>query len=194
MTTIVIFGAAVLSDGRPSPTLLGRVQAAFACGGTDAHYMPTGAVGRHGPSEASVMAGLLVGWGVPRDHLHLEETATDTLSSAVACARLLASRPGPVRIVSSGYHVRRCQMLMRMAGVAATVCPPPPIERRIWYWRLRECAALPYDAVAMSFRIALGVMGESLAPLTHSELPVRLSTPPSPPAAPRGRCGQTRAA
>ena len=151
----MIFGAAVLSGGRPSPTLLGRVRAAFDCGGRDAHYMPTGAVGRHGPSEASIMAGLLIGYGVPQDHLHLEESGTDTLSSAVACARLLGDRQGPVRIVSSGYHLLRCRMLMRMAGVAVTPCPPPPRERRIWYWRLRECVALPYDAVAMTFWLAV---------------------------------------
>lgn len=152
MTTIVIFGAAVLPGGRASPTLLGRVQAAFACGGVEAHYLPTGAVGRHGPSEASVMAGLLAGYGVAADHLHLEETATDTLSSAVACARMLESLPGPVRIISSGYHLLRCKMLMRMAGVSVATCPPPPVERSVWYWRLRECLALPYDAVAMTFR------------------------------------------
>ena len=148
----MIFGAAVLPGGRPSLTMQARVRAAFDCGGAAAHYMPTGAVGRHGPSEASIMAAMLRAYGVAADHIQLEETATDTLSSAVACARLLAGRPGPVRLASSGYHLPRCVMLMRMAGVHATACPPPRPGRWAWYWRLRECAALPYDAVAMGLR------------------------------------------
>ena len=118
--------------------------------------MPTGAVGRHGPSEASIMAAMLRGLGVAADHIQLEETATDTLSSAVACARLLAGRPGPVRLASSGYHLPRCLMLMRMAGVSATACRPPPPGKWVWYWRLREGAALPYDAVAMGFHRLVG--------------------------------------
>ncbi len=139
----------MLPGGRPSPTLLDRVEAAFRCGGATAHYLPTGAAGRHGPSEARVMAGLLAGSGVPPGQIVLEETGTDTLSSALACARLLRGRPGPVRAASSGYHLPRCLLLLRLAGVQVTGCPPPPRPAWAWYWRLRECAALPYDMVAM---------------------------------------------
>ncbi len=149
MTTIVIFGCGVLPGGRPSPTLQARVEAAFRCGGAGAQYMPTGAVGRHGPSEARVMAGLLAGFGVPPGQVSLEETGTDTLSSVLACARMLRGRPGPVRAASNGYHLPRCLTLLRLAGVPATGCPAPPRPAWAWYWRLRECAALPYDAVAM---------------------------------------------
>ena len=152
MTVVVIFGAGVLKGGRPSPTLRARVEAAFRCGGPGARYIPTGAVGRNPPSEARVMAGLLAGLGVPSSHITLEETATDTFSSALACARLLAGEAGPVRIASSGYHLPRCLMLMRMAGVPCTPCPAPPPPRWPWYWRLREAAALPYDAALMAFR------------------------------------------
>ncbi len=152
MTTIVIFGCGVLKGGRASRTLRARVEAAFRCGGIGADYLPTGAVGRHPPSEARVMAGLLAEMGVPAGQITLEETATDTLSSALACARVLAGRSGAVRLASSGYHLPRCRMLMRMAGVRATPCPPPHRPSWAWYWRLREAAALPYDAVIMTMR------------------------------------------
>jgi uncharacterized SAM-binding protein YcdF (DUF218 family) len=144
---IVIFGAAVLPGGQPSPTLRARVEAAFRCGGLAARYVPTGAVGKHGPSEARVMARLLMSFGVPRGQIVLEETGVNTRSSARACAALLAGQTGPVWIATSGYHLPRCLMLMRMAGVVATACPPPPAQDRRWYWRLRECVALPVDAV-----------------------------------------------
>ncbi len=149
---VVIFGCAVLEGGRPSATLRARVDAAFACGGTQARYVPTGAVGRHGPSEAEVMARLLAAHGVARERITLEDTATDTLTSALALGRLLAGEAGPVRAASSGYHLPRCLMLLRLAGVRATTCPPPPPGPWRWYWRLREAAALPYDAIAMLAR------------------------------------------
>lgn len=152
MSVVVIFGCGVLPGGRPSATLRARVEAAFRCGGREARYLPTGAIGRNPPSEAQVMAGLLRELGVPAAQITLEETATDTLDSAVACARLLAGERGPVRVASSGYHLPRCRLLLRMAGVRNTACPSPPRPRWAWYWRLRECAALPYDVILMAMR------------------------------------------
>ena len=85
---IVIFGAAVRPGGRPSTTLHRRVEAAAAFGERFAEplFVPTGALGVTAPSEASVMAGLLAGRGVPPDRILLEETGTDTLSSVRAVA------------------------------------------------------------------------------------------------------------
>ena len=96
------------------------------------------------------MAALLEASGVPADRIIRDEASTDTLSSALAMARLLAGENGPVRCATSGYHLPRCLMLLRMAGVRATACPPPPPPPHAWYWRLREAAALPYDAVLMA--------------------------------------------
>ncbi len=149
---VVIFGAAVRAGGRPSVTLLCRTEAAFACGGRLAHYLPTGAIGRFPPSEAAVMAKLLQGWGVPRHQIMLEETGVDTLSSARACARLLRGWQGPVRVATSGYHLPRCRLLLGLSGTWAAGCPPPPAPERRWFWRLRECAAMPADLVLVLFR------------------------------------------
>lgn len=152
---IVIFGAAVGPDGKPSTTLRRRVEAAarFGSGLSEPLYVPTGAVGRHGPSEASIMADLLRGLGVPAERIALEETGTDTLTSALAVARLLRARAhaGPVYAASSAYHLPRCVLLLRLAGLRARRCPPPgaPAASGIlkrWYWRLREIPALPWDA------------------------------------------------
>ena len=162
---IVIFGAAVRRDGGPSTTLLRRVQAAAVFGrGFDAPlYVPTGAVGRFGASEASVMAGLLIELGVPEAAILREETGRDTLSSARVVARLLRARghAGLVYAVSSAYHLPRCVLLLRLAGLPARAGPPPPFPaaqdfRRRWYWRLRELAALPFDGVQM---LALRLLG-----------------------------------
>jgi uncharacterized SAM-binding protein YcdF (DUF218 family) len=152
----VIFGAAVCPGGRPSTTLRWRVDAAAAFGMRFAAplFVPTGGVGRFGPSEASVMAKLLAAHGIPAGRILLEETGTDTLSSARAVVRLLRARKivAPVFAATSGYHLPRCLVLLRVFGVPAHAAGPPfvPAASRWFmrcYWWLRETAALPYDAV-----------------------------------------------
>jgi uncharacterized SAM-binding protein YcdF (DUF218 family) len=131
---VVIFGAAVRPDGRASTTLRRRVDAALrfgaAHGGT--FYVPTGAVGRYGKSEASVMADLLREGGVPNARILPEESGTDTLSSVRAVAALLRGigHAGPVYAATSAYHLPRCVALMRLAGLPARACPPPPVPAR----------------------------------------------------------------
>jgi uncharacterized SAM-binding protein YcdF (DUF218 family) len=155
---IVIFGAAVRPGGEPSGTMRRRVQAAVAFGAAqpDPIYLPTGGIGRYGPSEASLMAGLLRGLGVPDTRILVEETGRDTLSSVRAIAALLRARghAGPVYAATSAYHLPRCVLLLRLAGLDARACPPPPgpASRRFakrWYWRLREVPALPWDAALL---------------------------------------------
>jgi vancomycin permeability regulator SanA len=156
MLTILIFGAAIRPDGKPSVTLRRRVEAALAGakGHPETRFVPTGAAGRHGKSEASVMAGLLMKSGVPADNILLEETGVDTLSSVKAIRRLLRERPpsGQVMVATSAYHLPRCMILLCLCGITARPCRPPATRaasswRKRWYWRLREVPALPYDAV-----------------------------------------------
>lgn len=155
--TIVIFGAAVRPDGSPSMTLLRRVQAAAVFGRKlqpPPLFMPTGAIGRHGPSEASVMRGLLLDLGVGPERIELEETGTDTLSSVRAVAARLRGRRSRVYAATSTYHLARCVLLLRIAGLHARPARPPPFPaarsfRKRWYWRLREAAAVPFDAAIL---------------------------------------------
>lgn len=155
MTTILIFGAAVRPDGTPSTALRRRVEAAIACARNDpaARFIPSGAVGRHGPSEASVMAALLTKSGVPSDRILMEETGRDTWSSVRAFHHILRRHPfeGPIMVATSPYHQPRCLLLLCLVGIAARPCRPFPgpaarAWRKRWYWRIREALALPYDA------------------------------------------------
>ncbi len=137
-------------------TLRRRVEAACAFGlrQPGATYLPTGAVGRYGRSEASVMAGLLHDFGVTDDHIILEESGVDTLSSVRAVAALLRGHSGLVYAATSAYHLPRCLILLRLARVPARACPPPAYPaaadfKRRWLWRLREGLALPWDVFLM---------------------------------------------
>jgi uncharacterized SAM-binding protein YcdF (DUF218 family) len=164
MTPIIIFGAAVRPDGSPSLALRRRVEAAarFGTGLPDALYLPTGTKGRHGEAECRVMARLLREMGVAEASILEEPTGTDTFSSVLACLRLLRGlgHAGPVHAATSRYHLPRCLLLLRLAGVRAWPVPIGPSGgrrwMRRWYWRLREVPAIPYDAALMLWHRARG--------------------------------------
>jgi len=154
---IIIFGAAVRPDGRPSGAMLERVSAALRLGeALGATYMPTGGVGRHGPAEAEAMASLLRGHGVAPGRIRTEPTGRNTIGSVRACAALLAGWDSVVYAATSAYHLPRCVVLLRLAGLRALPCPPPRrpasgSHRRRWWWRLREVPALPVDAAIIAW-------------------------------------------
>lgn len=161
---IAIFGAAVLKGGRASPALARRIQygrqAAEQHG--DAPILCSGGVGRHWPSEASVMAESLARHGIARDRLILDEASLDTLQSAVVAARLARERGhGHVVVCSDRYHMPRVRLLIGALGVRATPGPVWPGRGGApfgnWTWMmLREGLAIPYDvAIVLTRRRAL---------------------------------------
>ena len=158
---MVIFGAAVRPDGSASGAMRARVAAALETGRRldNPIYMPTGGQGRFGPPEATVMADALVDGGVPRGSIVPESTAVNTLRSALACARLLGPGRRPVYVATSAYHMPRCVVLLRLAGVRARPgCMPDVVASRRWttrwFWRLREIPALPVDgAMLLAMRL-----------------------------------------
>jgi vancomycin permeability regulator SanA len=124
-------------------------------------YLPTGGLGKYGPSEASLMAALLREGGAAEAPVLLEETGHNTLSSVRAVARMLRERGhrGRVYVASSDYHLPRCILLMQLGGLDAWACPPPEKLPRLaqrWFWRLREALALPKDVVLL---LGLWVLG-----------------------------------
>jgi uncharacterized SAM-binding protein YcdF (DUF218 family) len=155
---IIVFGAGLRPDGTPSLTLTRRIEAAIAFGRNwpEALYLPTGGVGRYGSSEAGMMADALRAAGIPSSSILIEETAGDTLASVIACRAILRERchQGPIYAATSAYHLPRCLLLLRLAGLPARPVPPPVVAaasswRKRWYWRLREVPALPWDALLM---------------------------------------------
>lgn len=156
---IVIFGAAVRPGGRPSNTLRLRVEAALRLGQTLRRplYLASGGLGLHPPAEAVVMAALLHEAGVAAADILVDDGADDTLASVRRAAALLRGRGhrGAVYAATSAYHLPRCLLLLRLAGLAARPCPPPRVpaatsQLKRWRWRLREVAAVPWDLLMMA--------------------------------------------
>jgi uncharacterized SAM-binding protein YcdF (DUF218 family) len=149
---IVIFGAAVWPDGGPSPSLRRRVaygrQAALD--DPEALIFCSGGVGRHGPSEASLMARLLIEAGIDPARIALDERSRDTMENVAAAAAFIRAEglEGAV-VCTDGYHAPRVRMLFRALGVASRAGPIRKGyagTRKHWLRMVaREVLAYPYD-------------------------------------------------
>jgi uncharacterized SAM-binding protein YcdF (DUF218 family) len=167
----VVLGAAVWPGGRASPALARRTLHAvrLARAGSVHHLLLTGGVGRHPPSEASVMRALAVGAGLDAARLVLEERATSTLESARECARIIAERGwSQVLLVTDAYHLPRARLAFRHFGVAARGSPPPEGrgDTATWQWlllHLRELGAIPWYLLRLTWRAGRARRSDSVA-------------------------------
>lgn len=135
---IVVMGAAVRRGGLPSPALTQRVLHAVALfhRGITEYLLLTGGIGNYPPSEASVMKQLALEQGVPENGIVLEETATNTLESAIACASIIRRRNWlTVLIVTDRYHLFRTLMAFQAVGIKATGSFPATREAGTVWWR-----------------------------------------------------------
>lgn len=155
---LVIFGARLRPDGSAGPALKRRVAGALAAarGRPDAVFLVTGAQPRAGVTEAAVMRDLLREAGVGDERVLVEAEAHNTRSSAINCAAILRTRPDltPVLVCSDRFHQARCVLLLRLCGMGAEAAPMPDergdMRWQVWlFYRLREFAAIPYDALMM---------------------------------------------
>lgn len=145
---LVVLGAQVHRNGRPSAALQGRVRRAVALYHTG--YAPqlvvTGGVGEAGVAEASVMQALAVAGGVPERAVVIESQATRTLESARAIGKI-GRRAGwrSVIVVSDPFHLWRSALLFAAEGFAVQTAATDDryfTARSRRYYRLREMAAL----------------------------------------------------
>lgn len=152
---IVILGAAVRPDGRASPALLRRIDGGhrLALEHPGARLFCSGGVGRYGPSEASIMADRLIGLGVARERLVLDEESLDTLQTGLAAARYICTEglAGAV-VCTDSYHVPRTRLIFAALGVATidggVAAGVRQMGTAAWFrMRLREIPAIPYDGV-----------------------------------------------
>jgi vancomycin permeability regulator SanA len=120
---IVVFGAAVGADGKPSAVLRHRLDAAvkWAEGRSRVRFLVTGGLGDHPPAEAEAMRSYLLKRGIQDRMIMTEPKGLDTLSSAVRCIEILKQRSDADSVVlcSSSFHLPRCWLIFRALGFAA---------------------------------------------------------------------------
>ncbi|MDE0878756.1 MAG: YdcF family protein [Sphingomonas bacterium] len=147
-----MFGAAVRPGGLPSPALAHRIAQGVAAARThpDAALFLTGGVGRHGASEASVMA-RLIGTVIDPACLHLDEASADTLQSVAAASAFMRAHGHRTAIACTDrYHQPRVRMLFALAGLRCLglAMPHAGSARYLTRMRAREALAIPYDFIA----------------------------------------------
>lgn len=155
---IVIMGAAVWPGGRPSGAMQRRVEAAIRYAATLPHpcFLPTGGQGKYGPPEAEVMRSLLLDAGIPSTQIMVEATSHDTLSSVLACSRILKDAGISTAILCTDrYHIPRCRWLFRRMGITMRAAPIPSGIRATgtakWlYYYIREFAATVWDTILIA--------------------------------------------
>jgi len=159
---IAIFGAAVMADGRASPSLRRRIAygATAAAAWPEAPVFCSGGVGAVAPSEASIMREGLLAAGVAERRLVLDEASLDTLQSVVAAARF-ARREGcdGCIVCSDRYHIPRIRLILAVLGISSVAGPTARGLKgtRAYYqvkMHLREALAIPYDLAIVLIRRA----------------------------------------
>ena len=158
---IIVFGAAVRANGRPSLALRRRIDAAVRLANEhpDAMIMPTGGVGAHDPAEAVVIRRTLIEAGISPARIVMETRGRDTLEQIRLCHKLLVERGDCAHIIccTSAYHQPRCALLLRLLGhqvVTPKMTASLGRVSRKTYAKLllKEVVALPYDAALLLAR------------------------------------------
>ena len=117
----VVLGAGIDASGGPQPATRARAHRAaqlarerpelgLICSGDRPPEAPPGT-----PSEAALMRDLIIGSGVGRDRIAIEDESVDTIGNAVlVAARYLKDlEPRPLAVITSPFHLERATETFR---------------------------------------------------------------------------------
>jgi vancomycin permeability regulator SanA len=144
----VVLGNTVGRDGRPSDRLRARLDKVVELyrAGMFPEVIVSGGVGEEGFDEAAVMKQYLVENGIPAGRVHADSRGLDTSATARNAGAEMAARGWKSTLVVSQYfHVPRCRLALRRAGVGdVSSAHANYFERRDLYSTCREVAAYAY--------------------------------------------------
>ena len=151
VAAVVVLGSGLIR-GKVPPLLAARLHRGQALFERFPYVSPvlvtSGGKGRDEPvAEASAMADYLVGEGVPRDRLIVENRSRNTEQNLRYSAELLSERGvvGPMAAVTNNFHAFRAALLMRRLGIAGYSVGAPTAR---YYWPtavIREFVAVLRD-------------------------------------------------
>jgi uncharacterized SAM-binding protein YcdF (DUF218 family) len=151
----VVLGAQVLPGERASRTLEARVRhaARLYAEGRVGRIIATGGLGQHPPSEAEVMARILLEQGVPGDAILREDRALNTWDSARLVAKMARGLGiDGVLVVTDPLHCVRTVAAFERAGLLTWAEPvySSPMWHMKWTRRgqlVREIGALVWYGI-----------------------------------------------
>ena len=123
---VIIHGCGLSNGSRMTRLLTNRVDKAIEIYEKCAKkpfIIPSGGQGNdEGISEAQAMSDYLIEHGIPTDHIFPEDRSATTRENLLNSKRIIDERGGGGRValVSSNYHIYRCLLLARSAGLKCT--------------------------------------------------------------------------
>lgn len=146
---IVILGAEVNPDNRPSGILKHRLDAAYEYhqDNPDAIFIVTGCQGyNENISEARCMNDWLIEKGVREDSIIMDEKAENTYQNIENAKDIIGDVKVPAAIVTSDFHIYRAMRLARNQGYE-NITGIPAFTRKVLLpnYYLREVAAVFKD-------------------------------------------------
>ena len=124
---LLVLGARVYEDGRPSAALAARLDTAydFMQEHPDITAILCGGQGGNEPCpEAEAMYDYMVAKGMDADRLLLEDESSNTIQN-IENARALIGDGHRTAVVTSDYHLARARVLMERGGLDACGIPAP---------------------------------------------------------------------
>jgi vancomycin permeability regulator SanA len=123
---VVVFGAQVHEDGRPSTSLKDRMATAVELHeqGLAPYMVVSGAVGDSGYDEAEVMRDMAVAAGVPAERIVVDSGGVNTDATVADTVPIFDAR-GWTRVlaVSQFYHLPRVKLAYQRAGREVLTVP-----------------------------------------------------------------------
>jgi uncharacterized SAM-binding protein YcdF (DUF218 family) len=119
--------------GGPSVCLSsrGRHAADLYHEGLAQHIIASGGYTENGPTEASVMLGVLISEGVPESAVILEEQAHNTIQNiGYSQEIMLRNKWVGAILVTEPYHIKRATLVAQDAGLR--VYPSPAVDSPLW--------------------------------------------------------------
>jgi uncharacterized SAM-binding protein YcdF (DUF218 family) len=159
---IVVLGARVFADGRPSRAMQRRMKVAIDLYRTGAAPVLLLSGGGEPVAEAEVMRQIALAAGIAESALLVESASRNTLENAMHAAALLAAHQvAAVVLVTDRWHAFRARLLFRLAGL--TVCAvhsaTVPARRQI-AMRLSEGVKLPISLLrALLHKVGRALFG-----------------------------------
>lgn len=124
---LLVLGARVYEDGRPSAALAARLDTAydFMQEHPEVTAILCGGQGSNEPCpEAEAMYDYMVAKGMDADRLLLEDESSNTIQN-IENARALIGDRHKTAVVTSDYHLARARVLMERGGLDACGIPAP---------------------------------------------------------------------
>lgn len=166
---VLVLGAGVRSDGKPSMMLEDRLLTALSLyeDGLCGTVIVSGDHGTEGYDEVNVMKDYLVKRGVPSERIFMDHAGFSTYDSLYRATEIFgASR---LMIVTQEYHAPRALMIARHLDIESVAVAAPIFTEgvtgysRMPYYQLRESMARCKDLVFALFRPEPAFLGDPIS-------------------------------